>query len=200
MKAITKIKLKLLLMDILFEIVVNSIIIGFAILSKRILIAGIFYLCWVVFRYAVPKVFHVKHSNPWISICGCGVCSSIIAIMVISTTLPLTMSILSGVVINAFVNFVLYKIQDYLYLKMFHVKHTNFAVENATNEQIVEICKSLHYKKNKIDLAVKFFVEKWSNKQVLEWMCDTKQNVEYDTVIQYRYRILKDLKKFEKTK
>lgn len=94
--------------------------------------------------------------------------------------------------------FVLYKMQNYLNSRMFHVKQKKFIVEYATTEQIVEICKSLHYNKNKIDLAIKFFVEKWSNKQVLQWLCENKLNVEYDTVVQYRYRMLKDLRKFEK--
>lgn len=95
-------------------------------------------------------------------------------------------------------DFILYKIQEYIDLKEFYAEHTAFTLETATEEQIVKLCKILNYKKTKIDLAIKFFVEKLSNKQVLEWMCDNHLNVEYDTVRQYRYRILNDFNKLLK--
>jgi hypothetical protein len=48
-----------------------------------------------------------------------------------------------------------------------------------------------------LELAIMFFVDKKDNNEVLKWMCDNHLNVEYDTIIKYKYRINKDLKKFE---
>lgn len=121
-----------------------------------------------------------------------------IFVVALPNVLPITLSLLCGIIVGLIVVFILYKIQEYIDLKEFYTKHNIFSLETATEEQIIELCKILKYKKTKIDLAIKFFVEKLSNKQVLEWMCENHLNVEYDTVRQYRYKINLDFKKLLK--
>ncbi len=68
-------------------------------------------------------------------------------------------------------------------------------LSNIKKEQVVEICNELGYNKDKQDIAIMFFIEKLSNKQVWEILCNTQRNVEWDTVNKYKYRITKDFKR-----
>ena len=90
-------------------------------------------------------------------------------------------------------SYALYKIEFYILRKK-----SKLNLDCCTAEQITYCCKLLKYKKDKIDLAIKFFVEKYTNLQVYNWLCENKLNVEYETVAKYKYRILKDLREFEK--
>ena len=81
---------------------------------------------------------------------------------------------------------------------MFHVKH--FDINHLTQEQVIGICNDLSYNKDKQDLAIMFFVERRTNKDVWNILCSTNKNVEWDTVTKYKYRITKDFKQYIKEK
>ena len=149
-------------------------------------------IAFVSLRYCFPTTYHSK--SFWM----CLLWSIMIFVVALPQVLPISISLLCGIIVGLLVDFILYKIQEYVDLKSFYIKHTTFNLETANEEQIIELCKILKYKKTKIDLAIKFFVEKLSNKQVLEWMCENHLNVEYDTVRQYRYKINLDFKKLLK--
>lgn len=198
MKPITKIKLKLFLMDLAFNLVAFSLIGVFAFINEKLLEAALFYIAWVGLRYIVPKVFHYKFSKkPIMNILGCLFWSVAIYYIVILGICPVTTSIFISVLLSAGINFALYKVQDYVDLKSFHAEHSKFKIETATEDQIIKCCKLLNYKKYKIELAIKFFVEKLSHDEVWDYMLKNKHDISLDTVMQYKYRILKDLKKFE---
>jgi hypothetical protein len=148
------------------------------------------FISFVALRYCFPKTFHCK--NVW----HCVFWSIVVFWVGIPSVLPVSISIFFSVIVGYLITYFLYLIEDYIEKKEFHMKHTNFTLENATREQIEHICKSLHYTRDKIDLAIMFFVDKLSNKQVFEYMCNHRLYVEYDTILQYRYRMKKDLIKF----
>jgi hypothetical protein len=59
---------------------------------------------------------------------------------------------------------------------------------------MVEICKSHNYTELKTQIAVKFFVEKRTPKEVWEWLCETQENpIEWDSVRQMKWRMKKEL-------
>lgn len=199
MKAYTKIKIKLFLFDFTFNLIVFSLIGIFAYLNDKIIETILFYVAWLFVRYAFPKIFHFKQSKTAIlNILGCLFWSVLIFYVVIRHLFPVSISIFMSVIISVGVNYILYKIQDYIDLKLYFARNSKFSIETATKEQIEKCCNLLHYKKDKTTLAILFFVEKLSNEQVWNYMLKNKQNVELDTVRQYRYRILKDLNKFIK--
>lgn len=94
--------------------------------------------------------------------------------------------------------FILWFIKDRQDLIVYKKYSESFKLETATREEIIERCKVLKYNKDKIELALKFFVEKLSNREVYDWLCENKLYVDYNTVTTYKYRMSKDLKKFEK--
>ena len=192
-KKISRVDVEIFLLSLRVYIPFLIICIATAIVSGKIIETVMLLCIFYIIRYAFPKTFHFLN-NDWL----CFAFSCVQFIIVIPHTIPIGLS-LFGSVISAFViGIASYYVQDYIDNKKYNLQQTTINIETATDEQIESIGKILHYKRDKIDLAKKFFVEKLSNKQVLEWLCEKRMNVEYDTVIQYRYRILKDLKKFKK--
>lgn len=124
MKVTTKIKLKIFALDLAFELIVNSIILTMAYFSNKIVETLLFYLAWRVFRFAVPKIFHFKGKTPLMSILGCMFCSCLVFGVAIHLMLPIQISIFSSVIVGILMNFILYKIQDYLDLKKQVAKET----------------------------------------------------------------------------
>ena len=97
-----------------------------------------------------------------------------------------------GIIIGLAICLILYKI-EYSRIRAIDFK-------NCTKEQVIEVCNALGYNKFKQDLAVMFFVDKLSNKEVWEILCSTQRNVEWDIVKKYKYRMTKDFKSVIKDK
>ena len=118
MKAINKIKLKIFLIKCIFEIIVNGTILSIVFLSDRLFETLLFYICWFAFRKCVPKIFHVKRlRSPLMNIVGCLFLSVFCFIIAMKLMLPIEISIFSSVLVGIFINYCLYKIEDYIELK-----------------------------------------------------------------------------------
>lgn len=175
----------------LYAIIYAGIIIC-GIINQRYIETATLFVSFILLRYAFPKTFH--HKNVY----WCVFWSITIFAVAIPHTLPITISIFSSVIIGFAMTWLLYKIEDYFNAKEFVLKYNITSLDNISEERLFEICHKLHYKQDKINLAKMFFIDKWDNNQVWQWLCNNQLNVEYDTVIKYRYRITKDLKKFIK--
>ena len=153
MKVTTKIKLKLFAFDLTFELIVNSIILTMAYFSNKIVETLAFYLSWRVFRFAVPKIFHFKGKTPFMSILGCMVCSCLVFGVAIQLMLPISISIFSSVLVGILMNFILYKIQDYLDLKKEVAKET-INIYKMTEDELRKYAISKHLSEMMIDTLV----------------------------------------------
>lgn len=172
-------------------LVMGSVFIVASIFNKY-LEALCFLTAFFSLRYKFPTTYHSD------SIVACMVCTiSMFGLSVIICP-PIYMYLLVSIGFAYLDCFILWFIKDRKDLIEFK-KHTEvFKLETATREQIVLRCKMLRYKADKIELACKFFVDKFSNTQVYEWLCERKMFVDFDTVVQYKYRMSKELKRFEK--
>lgn len=173
----------------IYSVIYAGIILA-AIINQKYIETLYLFISFIALRYCFPKTFH-SH-NVW----HCAFWSIGVFWVAIPAVLPITASIFSSVLIGYLITYLLYVVEDYIEKKQFCLRYTEFSIDNPTRDQIEYACKLLHYKRDKIDLAIMFFVDKLSNKQVLEYLCTHGLNVEYDTVLQYRYRIKKDLLKF----
>ena len=152
----------------------------------------LFCICHTSIRVTFDKQFHFNKTAL------CLLLTLSIIWFSIPITLPLHISLLSCIPVSFLISFFGYLAQDRVDLLVYKRNNENFNLENCTEEQLVRVCKLLHYKQDKIDIAIMFFVDKMSNKQVWEVLCKTNRNVEWDTVKKYRYRMLKDFNKFIK--
>lgn len=153
MTAKTRVKLKLFLIDLTFELVVNSIILGFALLKDRLIPTLIFYVSWRVFRYVVPKVFHFRKGTSLMKITGCAACSCLVYIIAINGMLPLSVSIFFSVFLGAVSNYILYRIQDYIDLTKYVADNTN-RIYAMTEEELRIFAKSKHLAEVMIDTLI----------------------------------------------
>ena len=117
MDAYVKVRLKLFALNVLFELIVNAIILSVAYLVDKLLITILFYLPFHCLRYAFPKVFHARGSKPIVNLANCIMLSCICYFTAIKLMLPINISIFSSVMVAILINHTLFKIQDYLDLK-----------------------------------------------------------------------------------
>ena len=172
-------------------LVMGSVFIVATIFDKYIE-AVCFLTAFFSLRYKFPTTYHSD------SIVICMACTISMFGLSIIICPPIYMYLLFSILFAYLDCFILWFIKDRQDLLEFKKYNESFKLETATEEQIITRCKMLNYKADKIDLAIKFFVDKLSNKQIYEYLCNNKMYVDYDTIAKYRYRMSKDLKKFEK--
>lgn len=187
-------KAKILIRDfILDELWVYIIIIGSVALCSWLFgkwIQGImFVIAHIVIRKVFDKQFHFNVTA------YCLALTLAIIWFAIPITLPMATSLLSSIPIAFAICFFGYLAQDRVDLLVEKKARTMLKLSNITKDQVIEIYNELGYNKDKQDIAVMFFVDKLTNKQVWEILCNTQRNVEWDTVNKYKYRISKDFKR-----
>lgn len=190
----TKLKIKLAIRDfIVDELWVYAIILGSVALCSwlfnRWIEGAMLIVAHLIIRRVFDKQFHFSETA------YCIMLTLGIVWFAIPMTLPISESLLSSIPIAFIICFVGYIAQDRVDLLLEKKARTALTLNNITKEQVIEICNELGYNKDKQDIAIMFFVDKLSNKQVWEILCNTQRNVEWDTVNKYKYRISKDFKK-----
>ena len=168
MKTYTKIKIKLALFDILFELAMWTGIGLCAWLHDRI-IETIFFACsWCVFRHAFPKEYHFKHSKkPIMNVLGCLFWSNVIFWVVIPSIFPVTTSIFASVVVGTIVNYLLYKFQDYLDLQKEVVKET-IDIYKMTEDELRKYAISKHLSEMMIDTLILKVINNYKWCEIME--------------------------------
>ena len=185
MKVETKIRLKLFIFDLTFELIVNSIILTMAYFSSKIVETLFFYLAWRVFRFAVPKIFHFKAKTPLMSILGCMVCSCIVFGIAIKFMLPISVSIFSSVLVGILMNTILYKIQDYFDLKKNIAKET-INIYKMTEDELRKYAISKHLSEMMIDTLILKVIHNY------KW-CEIMQERNYSrTAIKYHKKCIEN--------
>lgn len=113
MTALTKIKIKMIALNIVFELIVNSIVLFIGYMADKLVLTLLFYLPFHLLRYAVPKVYHARKSKPLINLVKCILQSSLCYFVAIKFMLPTGVSVFSSVAAGIGVNLILYAIQNY---------------------------------------------------------------------------------------
>lgn len=173
-----RIKLKIILIDLLFELIVNSIIFAVAYFSSRIIETIFFYISWRVFRFAVPKIFHVRLKSPIMSVVGCGICSCATFVISIKLMLPIGVSLFSSVIVGSLVNFVLYKVQDYIDLKNLQMKE-EINIYSMPEDELRNYAKSKHISEQIIDTLVLRVIHNYKWVEIQQQRNFTKDGIRY---------------------
>lgn len=170
-----------------YAIVIASILLSSWIFNKWI--EGImFCIAHICIRNAFDKQFHFKKTA------YCLTLTLAIIWFAIPITLPLATSLLSSIPIAFAICFFGFVVQDWVDLKLYKRKHEMFNLKTCTKEQLIEACNMLGYTSEKQELAIMFFIEKLSNKNVWLRLCELKRNVDIDTIKTYKYRMKQDFK------
>ena len=190
-------KLKLSIKDFITdELWIYVIIIGSIALCSwifnRWLEGLMFVIAHLVIRRVFDKQFHFSETA------YCLILTLAIVWFAIPITLSVTTSLLSSIIIAFIVCFVGYVAQDRVDLLKEKRMAKRFTFATCTKEDVIKVANALGYNKDKQDLAVMFFADRLSNKQIWQILCNTQRNVEWDTVKKYKYRMTKDFKNYIK--
>ena len=178
MKTTTKIKLKLFAFDLMFELIVNSIILLVAYFSDKIVEVLLFYLVWRVFRFAYPKVFHCKLNTPLMSIVGCLFCSILCFMIATKLMFPVNISIFSSVIVGICINYLLYKAQDYLELKKQVAKQT-IDIYKMTEDELRAYARSKGLSEMIIDTLILRVIHNYKWVEIQNERNYTKDGIRY---------------------
>ena len=123
-------------------------------------------------------VFHL------ISIFACMILSTCVCWFGVYVSLPISVSLISGIVVGVGFAIITWYIQDIINIK----KSLN------AKDNLVARCKALGYNELKTEIAVKFFIDKQKPKDVWLWLCETQEHpMEWDSVKNLKYKMKKDL-------
>lgn len=178
-----RIRLQLKLYQIRMETLVYGLCLLYSIIIGQFVPALVLLLSFNLIRPATPLTFHFNNVYTCIKV---SICMFVVSITQLGI-LPQNITICSGIVLGLIICLVLYKIE-------YH-RINSFDFNHCTKEDVIQVCNDLGYKKDKQELAIMFFVDKLTNKQVWEILCKTQRNVEWDTVKHYRYMIKRDFKR-----
>lgn len=178
MRIYAKIRLKMFFLNLIFELVVNSLIFFVAYLCDKLLITALFYIPFHFLRYAVPKVFHAKGSKPIINLLRCVLFSCLCYFSAMKLMIPINVSIFSSVVVSIFINYVLYKIQDYIDLQRKDCKSLYDLCKMEEND-LRAYAISKHISENMIDTLVLRLKENYRWCEIQQERGYTKEGIRY---------------------
>jgi len=143
----------------------------------------LFFISYIFLRYQFPKTYH--DSNFY----KCIFWSIVMLIISAYTMIPRSVSLISCVPIAFTVDFILYKIKDYIDLKEFKEKKKEFNIDKCTKYELIKRCKEKGLSKHDIDIAIKMFYEKLDSKQLAAYL-----SIEVQSAKNKKYMLKKKLK------
>lgn len=124
----------------------------------------LFFISYVFLRYEFPKTYH--NSNFY----KCIFWSIVMMILSVYVLLPRNVSLISSVPIAFLVDYVLFRIQDYIDLKNLKPIKKEFDINNCTKYALIKRCKKVGLSKNEIEIAIKMFYEKLTIKELADYL------------------------------
>lgn len=189
-KAKIKFKIKKFIATLPYHILVMSSVAIFSFIFAKPIEAVMFLTAFFALRYKFPTTFHAK------SIVTCMVLTN--AIFALSIILcPYTNTYIFGALVFAYIDtFCLWYIQSKETLKAQKEYAEQVAVElraklaelENPHQEIIDKCRIANLSKRDTEIAIKYFVEKNTPKEIWNWICESREydDIEWDSV----YRIL----------
>lgn len=187
-----KTKTKNLILILLVAIIASLIP---ALLFGKWLEAIIFLICHTLIRPQYPRQYH----NIISAICR--TISAYVLFFGISFTLPLELSLFSAIPINYFISWVGFTKAEADYYEVqcqglkLEINELITQLENP-KDKLLRQCAKAKLSARDTEIAVKYYVERMSAKDIWLWLCSQKfyEQIEWDSVHQVLWRIGKKLK------
>ena len=162
----------------------------FALIFAKWIEAVLFLVAFFTLRYKHPTTFHAK------SIITCMVLTNLMFALSV-VVCPYAETYIFGALVFAYLDtFILWYVQSKESLR----EQKEFAEKTATelrerlaqlenpNQEIIDKCRQAKLSKRDTEIAIKYFVEKNTPKEIWTWICENEEynDIEWDSV----YRIL----------
>ena len=166
---------------IFVETVVAIAILGGAWLIDKTLIAPPLVVAFRLTRIKIETKYDVYHCA---TVLACMGLTTLICLFGVYLSLPLSVSLISNVIVGVAFAVITWLIQDIINIK----KSMN------ENDNLIARCKALNYNDLKTQIAVKFFIDKEKPREVWLWLCETQDNpMEWDSLYNLKSKMKKDL-------
>lgn len=163
------------------ELIFLSAVLGGAWLLNKTLLAPPLIVSFRLIRVRIEKKYAVLHCA---TVSSCILLSTLICWFGLYLSLPITISLISNVIVGVIFAIITWKIQevidmkaDYETLKQSLESNKAFNTETCTKEELISRCEELRLSKENIELAIKFFIEKRKQSDIADELCITEQGV-----------------------
>ena len=175
-----RVKLELLLRTVMGYLVILVALFTCAWLCDKVINTVIMLMSYGGTRWVFPLTYHAKTDRGCIYF-SIG-CFSIAVVIVLPISLSIIASVIMGMCISTFLFFLQYFIDLYAFYN------------SVDKDSLIAKCKKLNYNELKTQMAVKFFIDKETPRDVWLWLLETKQSdIEWDSVKKIKYRMKKEL-------
>ena len=175
-----RVKLELLLRTVIGYLVILVALFSCAWLCDKVINTVIMLMSYGGTRWVFPLTYHAKTDRGCIYF-SIG-CFSIAVVIVLPISLSIIASVVMGMCISTFLFFLQYFIDLYAFYN------------SVDKDGLIAKCKKLNYNELKTQMAVKFFIDKETPRDVWLWLLETKQSdIEWDSVKKIKYRMKKEL-------
>lgn len=164
------------------EIVVVSAILGGAWLMNKVLLAPPLIVSFRLVRGKIEEKHSVLH---FATISACMCVSTAICWFGLYLSLPMSISLISNIIVGVIFAIITWKIQEVIDLKAEYAKLKEkleadkvFNTETCTREELIARCNELHLSKDNIDLAIKFFIDKTKQSKIANELCIDEKSVQ----------------------
>ena len=160
-----------------------------AIITGKYIEALLFYLFHDMVRRQFPKQYH--HVVPGM----CRVITASVMFFGVIVSFPSAYSVLSVIPICYLVGWIGYvkKTADEYEIKCRRLAERINA--KSDKDKLIEKCAALKISERDTQIAVRYYIDRQTPKQIWQWLCDTQQNIAWDSVYQIIYRLGKKLSK-----
>lgn len=164
-------------------------------LWQLLIVIAFLFICSFIFnRYIECIFFCVSHTiirNAFKKQFHCGTTAMCLSFTLgigwigITTMLPLEISLLSSVPVCFIIAGLGFIAQDRLDLIILNAKlkkelekESEFNVATCTKEQLISRCEELHFSKDKIELAIAFFIDKTKQSELARKFCIEEKSIQ----------------------
>ena len=190
LKAKIKFKMKSFIAMLPYHFLVMGSVAIFALIFDKWIEAVLFLVAFFTLRYKHPTTFHAK------SIVTCMVITNLMFVISV-VVCPYAETYIFGALVFAYLDtFILWYVQTKEILKAQKEYAEQVASElraklaefENPNQEIIDKCRKAKLSKRDTEIAIKYFVEKNTPKEIWLWICESIEydNIEWDSV----YRIL----------
>lgn len=163
------------------EVIIALAILGGAWLIDKLLLAPPLIVAFRLTRVKIETKYDVYHCA---TILGCMFLSTLICLFGVYISLPMTISLISNIVVGVGFAIITWYAQDIINIKK----------SKDPREELVARCKALNYNELKTQIAIKFFIDKEKPREVWLWLCETQDNpMEWDSLYNLKSKMKKDL-------
>lgn len=167
---------------ILLELIFLSAVLGGAWVLDKTLLAPPLIVAFRFTRVKIEEKFAVLHCAT-ISACIC--VSTAICWFGLYLSLPISISLISNIIVGVIFAIITWKIQEVIDLKAEYVAikekleaNKVFNTETCTKEELIARCNELRLSQDTIALAIKFFIDKVKQSKIADELCIDEKSVQ----------------------